>query len=126
MRGHRFVAACLVFALEGPTRIKRFPGVVMSAGAMLILWGMFRDRYADTLVWSGGGLVGLGLLWWFIRGVQWEYLKRVGSAARRDRCPMCDYDLRGIGTGVCPECGTNAEEYLKRARDVVSGPAPPR
>lgn len=33
-------------------------------------------------------------------------LVRGGRARDHGRCAACGYDLRGLGTGMCPECGT--------------------
>lgn len=53
-----------------------------------------RGEVALTIIWCI--LAGWVLLSWFIR--------------RRPRhsllCCVCDYDLRGSPSGVCPECGT--------------------
>lgn len=40
-------------------------------------------------------LIGVLMLWIF----------RAGIFIPRNRCGMCDYDTRGLGTGACPECG---------------------
>lgn len=35
------------------------------------------------------------------------------------RCPQCQYDLRGLPDGVCPECGRPAYRFTDRAREVM-------
>ncbi|MFG0329684.1 MAG: hypothetical protein ACF8PN_07280 [Phycisphaerales bacterium] len=30
-------------------------------------------------------------------------------------CPECGYDMRGVRTGICPECGVTKEEAQERA-----------
>jgi len=61
----------------------------------------------DYAFYSGGALLGSGAQLGF--GV--FLLLRPRSIARRwladvrDRCPQCAYDVKGLSTAACPECG---------------------
>ena len=56
------------------------------------LWPGF---IANTLIY--------GALWWILfAGL---ISARAVRRARRGLCPRCAYDLRGVSSGVCPECG---------------------
>jgi hypothetical protein len=66
-----------------------------------ILWWPYAARAFGHLhigipLWLPLGLVSMptSLAWW-----RWN--RRRGP----DLCPACGYDLSGIATGVCPECG---------------------
>jgi hypothetical protein len=52
-----------------------------------------------------------GLIWWRFSASVPQALQR---AIRPDyRCTCCLYDLRGLATSVCPECGSSfPEEWL--------------
>lgn len=43
-------------------------------------------------------------------------------------CRRCRYDLRGLTTGICPECGLRApvRRTVRRASASTSAPQPPR
>ncbi len=68
--------------------------------------------------WALGVAGGLLLLWaiWgdWARGV----VGRFRTGARRRRCPKCWYDMGGVQTLTCPECGCDAkrERRLLRSR----------
>lgn len=41
---------------------------------------------------------------------------------RRNRCTTCGYDLRGLATSRCPECGTDATDKLKAPAEELQAP----
>jgi hypothetical protein len=50
-------------------------------------------------MWLPVGLLGL------VAGLLWAQDRRVGRRRREGRCQMCGYDLRGLVSSGCPECG---------------------
>ena len=51
----------------------------------------------SAVVWAGA----VSLVCWFAIPAAARHLRR-----KRGACTTCGYDLRGIATPVCPECGT--------------------
>jgi ankyrin repeat protein len=53
----------------------------------------------------------LGLAWLIVLRLPypWRFARAVGRV-RRQRCPTCHYDLRGIESDRCPECGGHRYE----------------
>jgi hypothetical protein len=47
------------------------------------------------------GPVAVLYAWW----LWWMMSRQVEAAARSKGCPHCGYSKRGLGGGVCPECG---------------------
>lgn len=122
MRASRVIAGVLIFALEGPKRpwwtapalmiIPIFVEAARATGWRLPFWA------ASPWLWLGCAVVGL---WWSCtRLVQYGHYQAIARDARYDRCPKCDYDLASITSRVCPECGTNADEYLQRVREATN------
>jgi hypothetical protein len=50
----------------------------------------------------------------------WLYMRKANMRAVRGRCRKCGYNLRGVLSPVCPECGTLIPE---ESRDYLTGPA---
>ncbi len=74
---------------------------------------------ANTAVWTGVVMLG------------WIGVPAVARRLRRrspDACTTCGYDLRGIATPLCPECGTERERRDAGEVSACAGtdtPAPP-
>lgn len=67
---------------------------------------------ANTALFAAG--------WWMLLGlpmVVYNVIRRRGLR-RRGRCPRCGYDLSGLNSDVCPECGTRV-----RAEALTPPPA---
>lgn len=98
-----FFVIYLVAVWLGAFLLRRRPiGFVValaSAMPLVILGAWFQNGHDTLTIWSIGsfafaGLVGLGAFFLVLQP------RRPDSA-----CESCGYDLAGIGSPVCPECG---------------------
>ena len=72
-----------------------------------------RQRWwAEVLIHAGKSiwapLLGFLLFWGVGLGVlayHWRLFARALYRGTRNVCPRCGYSLKGIRSGVCPECG---------------------
>lgn len=65
-----------------------------------------------TLSWLILLVVAVVLFWWCVRG------RRVGD---EPRCKGCEYNLTGLGSNRCPECGATLRDDLDRPLGIVHG-----
>lgn len=75
-------------------------------------------KAGSTPLWSasssnGWQVLDIGLNGWFAVGIlagawsltAWSFIVRPRLRRKRGRCVRCGYDVRGIPSSVCPECG---------------------
>jgi len=77
--------------------------------------GTPRVEWSPSVVWQTGSVPG-----WYVRAPWWipvlplgipgallwyRHLRRAAHV-----CAACGYDLSGLSSGVCPECGTNTHD----------------
>lgn len=78
----------------------RVPAALLAAPALIPIVGLvavfIANLRATRLIEANGGIVG-----YF--GVSKREMIRLAVSS----CHRCGYDLRGLDTGVCPECGVN-------------------
>jgi hypothetical protein len=66
-----------------------------------------RECYCSRGTYTTLVCAGTVLFWAFGPGIVLLYAREKYRQAKLfPRCTKCDYDLRGNGSGVCPECGT--------------------
>ncbi len=81
-----------------------------------------RPSGIDWFTLSTSGAILVVITWLIVAVCQWvcgndpETLLR--SCAERNICYECKYDLRGITTTVCPECGTKTPRELLRCLET--------
>ena len=101
-------AACLVLLL-GLRRISYWRAALVFIIEMTALWACFvigwiiierqlvEDLFAVIgLFWASTVAPGLLVLW---------LIQQRWPPRRSMTCPVCEYDLRGLTSSVCPECG---------------------
>ena len=79
--------------------------IAFLAGAGSALWSLFlrvRHPYAET-TWAPTSAVLFCLLGVLLHVL---YVRALRKASRIGRCPKCGYDLEGLTSPRCPECGT--------------------
>jgi len=63
-------------------------------------------REVRVTLWLIADVIGLVLLAvWIRKTLAWLLRWRSGRRALAGRCPSCGYDLTGLATSTCPECG---------------------
>ena len=82
----------------------------------------FLPCYPILLGFVADAVVYAGLLWLLFRGP--SFLKR-HLRSKRGHCAHCDYDLRGLKTTVCPECGhSHSARFAKEQPGEKPGQSP--
>jgi predicted amidophosphoribosyltransferase len=64
----------------------------------------FGTYYVQLPLWPVAFVAGAACLWLILRWPKAPY----------GRCAQCGYDLTGIMSGVCPECGTSVAHEEKK------------
>ena len=78
---------------------KYWPASLMIAGGLVCVCGLV--FFSGFLLGAGGLVAGIGFVFVLAREV-----RPYGTLAyARHCCQQCGYDLRGITTATCPECG---------------------
>ena len=68
-------------------------------------------REVRVTFWVVADVIGLILLAVWIRAIlYWLLRRRSDRRASAGQCPSCGYDLTGLATAVCPECGRSSAE----------------
>lgn len=67
-------------------------------------------RVLALVLWSGVGLGAIYAVGWFVNAGLAESFRNSPSkfdpeTGRYIRCPNCKYDLKGLSSDICPECG---------------------
>lgn len=98
-----------------------------------VWWGIASLRQdggmlgAQFVIYSGFTILSTGLQSLFglylLFGGRW--IIRYCLSDVRSRCVFCGYDLSGITSGVCPECGTPAAPPIPARRRPESPPPTP-
>ena len=106
----------LAAVAERPRRGSRFADFAM-AGALAgtVAWAVHPGAHALP---SMPGFVGLavGAVSMLIARRTYRWLRRLERSRDQHRCVLCDYDLTGNVSGICPECGTETYEGRRRQR----------
>ncbi len=69
--------------------------------------------------WVAGAMLACALLIVWLRRVQDEWHRQQIARFNRGLCPMCAYDLSGVTTGQCPECGRSTNQAVRDAKRAL-------
>ncbi len=122
-RRYSVLGQLLVWVIEGPETYLAYFAVSACA---------FVGAFGAAMAWGGGWTFApvpallMIMTWSYVRRSQLDYYKRLAREWDGKACPKCRYSFEGAKSAVCPECGTDAEEYLARVRGHIrrhtSGP----
>lgn len=105
-----------------------FGAVLVGVIAALLIAIPLNSYMADFATFAGSVFATLLALAGFILTIRETPLERTarlrGVGVTRVHCPACNYDMTGLHTSDCPECGGKftIEEFIARLREQQSAP----
>jgi hypothetical protein len=110
----------ILLALEGPKHPRwLFEAILIVAIIFMFVVSWLPAPLDDELFLPALLLMLLVAAWMFVRYSTYVYYEKLADSGRSMRCLQCGYSLRGLHETRCPECGTDSEEMVKRARRLV-------
>lgn len=110
----------VLLALEGPKRPPwLFEAILIFAIAFMAVVSFLPAPLDDALFLPALLLMMVVALWMFVRYSTYVYYEKLADSGRSMRCLKCGYSLRGLHEPRCPECGTDSEKLVRRARRLV-------